>query len=154
MDIDIRFEQTQHGDGIPFDGPRAQMAHAFYPSHGGDVHVDDSENWSVTPYEGDQLLATLTHELGHSLGLMHSNVPGSIMAPFYKGWNPDYKLGQDDIRGIGYLYGKRAGNRPGSYIPGGKQPGGYIPRGKEPRGKHPRGNTPPGGYIPYQEKTD
>merc|ERR1711954_165430 len=43
------------------------------------------------------------HELGHSLGLIHSAEPGSIMAPIYR--NSTMKLHEDDIEGIRSLYG-------------------------------------------------
>jgi len=107
VDIDISFERFEHGDGNPFDGPRGVLAHAFFPVYGGDVHMDDSEDWSVTPFKGNHLLNTLTHELGHSLGLRHSNIPDSVMAPFYKGWTLDLKLAKDDVEGIQALYGKQ-----------------------------------------------
>ena len=50
--------------------------------------------------QGTNLLQTLTHELGHSLGLSHSDVNSAVMAPFYKGWQPDFKLDPDDIQAI------------------------------------------------------
>ena len=101
------------------------MAHAYFPGQGsisGDAHFDDSENWSVTYNKGKQILNTLTHEFGHSLGLRHSNVPGSIMAPFYKGWDKNLKLAQDDINGIQSLYGKQVNNKPPINTPTEKAP--------------------------------
>ena len=47
------------------------------------------------------------HEIGHSLGLEHSDVRGAVMAPFYTGYNPNFSLHQDDIDGIRYLYGQK-----------------------------------------------
>ena len=46
----------------------------------------------------------MTHEIGHSLGLDHSNSSDSMMAPFYKGWDPFMKLSQDDITAVKTLY--------------------------------------------------
>lgn len=109
VDIEISFAKGAHGDQNPFNGRGGVLAHAYFPGNGaisGDAHFDDDEPWSVTPYKGIQLLNTLTHEFGHSLGLEHSRVPGSIMAPYYKGWDTNLRLSDDDIKGIQYLYGK------------------------------------------------
>jgi len=73
VDIEIRFESYEHGDGDRFDGPGGTLAHAFFPRYGGDVHMDDTEQWTINSYDGTNLLQTLTHELGHSLGLSHSD---------------------------------------------------------------------------------
>jgi len=105
VDINISFEKYDHGDGNAFDGKGGVLAHAFFPQFGGTAHFDDTEDWSVTDYVGNQLLNTLTHEFGHSLGLRHSKVRNSIMAPFYKGWDPALKLEQDDIKGVQAIYG-------------------------------------------------
>merc|ERR1719150_2227173 len=50
--IEIRFEKYEHGDGDPFDGPGGTLAHAYFPQYGGDVHVDDTEYWSIDSYRG------------------------------------------------------------------------------------------------------
>ena len=84
-DIEISFASYEHGDGDAFDGPGGTLAHAYFPQFGGDVHMDDSERWTVDSYQGTNLLQTLTHEIGHSLGLSHSDVRDSVMAPFYQG---------------------------------------------------------------------
>merc|ERR1712119_254333 len=104
--IDIQFGKGEHGDADPFDGRGGTLAHAFFPRYGGDIHLDDSEQWSANSIRGTNFLQTMTHEIGHSLGLSHSRVSASVMAPFYRGWNSGFKLHLDDIRGIQALYGK------------------------------------------------
>ena len=49
------------------------------------------------------------HEIGHMLGLLHSNVVGSIMWREWPGPGASRDLSQDDINGIRALYGPRAG---------------------------------------------
>ena len=50
-DISIMFAASRHGDGNDFDGPGGTLAHAYFPQFGGDVHVDDSENWTLNTYQ-------------------------------------------------------------------------------------------------------
>jgi len=107
VNIEISFEKYEHGDGDPFDGPGGTLAHAYFPQFGGDVHVDDTEYWSIDSYKGTNLLQTMVHELGHSLGLSHSDVRDAIMAPFYRGWDPNFQLNSDDKRAIQALYGRK-----------------------------------------------
>ena len=83
-----------------FDGPGGVQAHAFYPSSGGDIHFDDDETWTR-----DSLLPIAVHEIGHSLGLNHSDVPGSIMTPFTTTLSSRAVLSDDDVSGIRAIYG-------------------------------------------------
>lgn len=110
-DIVIKWATGSHGDGSAFDGMDGILAHAFYPppngSYAGDVHFDDAENWTLSERSSSNqpmdLVTVAAHELGHSLGLGHSQVQGSLMYPYYGGSHR--YLAQDDIDGIQNLYG-------------------------------------------------
>ena len=86
-DIEISYVEGEHGDD-PFDGPGKTLAHAFFPISGGDIHMDDEEDWTINSYKGTNLLWTLTHELGHSLGLKHTTVVGAVMFAYYLMFDP------------------------------------------------------------------
>ncbi|XP_053689542.1 stromelysin-3 [Sabethes cyaneus] len=105
--IDIRFEVNEHGDGDPFDGPGGTLAHAYFPVYGGDAHFDDAEFWTIGKTRGTNLFQVAAHEFGHSLGLSHSDTRSALMAPFYRGYDPVFRLDSDDIQGIQALYGRK-----------------------------------------------
>jgi len=112
-DILLSWVTGDHGDGSPFDGPGHVLAHAFFPPPvnphpgiAGDMHFDDAETWSDTGAGGTiDLLTVAIHELGHALGLRHSNDSNAIMFPTYSG--PNHTLGSDDIAGIREIYTPR-----------------------------------------------
>lgn len=101
--FDISFYSRSHGDNSPFDGPGRVLAHAYFPSDG-KIHFDEDENYS-SGRGGIHLLWVAVHEIGHAIGLDHSNVRGTIMWPSYGGYNANIRLHQDDINGIRSLYG-------------------------------------------------
>lgn len=100
--------ENEHGDGDPFDGVGGTLAHAFFPVFGGDAHFDDAELWTIGSPRGTNLFQVAAHEFGHSLGLSHSDVRSALMAPFYRGFEPVFKLDSDDVLAIQALYGKRS----------------------------------------------
>ena len=82
------FATGEHGDGYPFDGPSKVLAHTFYPAPpntetiAGDMHFDDAEYWRVG--SDIDLFSVALHEMGHALGLGHSDKPTAVMYPYYQ----------------------------------------------------------------------
>lgn len=109
-DIRIAWVSGEHSDETIFDGPGGTLAHASdSPTSevGWVIHFDDGEVWVVwvprRPYPEEIHLPTVAlHEIGHALGLPHSDNPGSIMWAEYTGIRG---LAEEDITAARLLYG-------------------------------------------------
>lgn len=83
---DIRF------GGHTFDGAGGTLAHAYFPppngtSAAGDTHFDIADNYAVGSIDADtstiDIFQVAAHEIGHAIGLQHTNVPNSLMNAIY-----------------------------------------------------------------------
>ena len=90
------------------------LAHADFPPACGvvtntlpkPVHFDDTEhNWAIGAAPGAfDVESVALHEIGHILGLAHSNVTGAVMFPSIGSNGTNRVLTQDDISGAQNLY--------------------------------------------------
>jgi hypothetical protein len=101
-----------HTDGVeccvPFDGVGGRLGHAFPPKPCGDkragqCHFDDKESWDIGGIDNSIDFQTIAlHEIGHLLGLGHSDNNGAVMFEKYQGRHVN--LEQDDEDRIRKLY--------------------------------------------------
>jgi predicted Zn-dependent protease len=88
---------------IEFNSFKGQvLAHAFFPVDG-NIHFNEIVTFTDSE-KGNNLEAIAVHEFGHALGLSHTQNQKSIMYPYYTGYGPNFKLGQEDVDRISSLY--------------------------------------------------
>jgi Matrixin len=111
----LRFRHVFINGPDPPVGDPIAKAQAYFPGGGdysGDVEFDHSDPWEVigTLHEPD-ILGAATHEIGHTLGLNHTDVIGANMYWIFRrtaGLNDGW-LHPDDIAGMQSIYGPGSG---------------------------------------------
>ena len=107
--VNILFASGAHGDPFPFGGPGGVLAHTFYPAPpnpepiAGDMHLNEADRWQIGA--NTDVYTVVLHEVGHSLGLVHTDNPDDVMYPYYR---LGKHLSSGDIGIVQSLYGARA----------------------------------------------
>ncbi|XP_051117354.1 metalloendoproteinase 1-MMP-like [Andrographis paniculata] len=102
-DIVIGFFSGNHGDGAPFDGNGGVLISPCL-MEGFIMMYVAGENWVNGAVQGGFDLQTVVlHEIGHLLGLGHSQDSSAIMYPSLAPGQVK-SLGIDDVRGVLALY--------------------------------------------------
>nr|WJN00237.1 matrix metalloproteinase 2 [Dugesia japonica] len=107
VQYDVHNNFAESRDPFPLDNvPGGVLAHAFFPKNG-NLHFDSAEEWTEGKDDGINLRLVAAHEMGHAIGLHHSNDPNALMAPWYGGYisEKDFKLPDDDSKGAAFIYG-------------------------------------------------
>ena len=114
-DLSLSWVTAEHGDGVPFFGDGPPYAHAFFPPpcggpRAGELHFSTDTDWSLDiSSPGVSLFQIAAHEIGHVLGLSHSDTPGSLMNPILA--TNFVELAAADVAGIRTLYGGPSSDR-------------------------------------------
>lgn len=104
---------TDEQNGFPTTKAMAYFPTSLANPIAGDIHFDNGDPWAIvgTPSEPD-VLGILTHEIGHSLGIEHSELDGAVMFPAALRRNGPGTglLTADDIAAVRAIYGTGVGS--------------------------------------------
>lgn len=115
-DIVVSFENPFHAEIDNALMDESVLAHAFYPSIAGrlagDIHINNRIKWdfdAIVPKRGYMsFYRVFLHELGHALGIKHSENKKSVMTDAYH--LESIHLTEDDIHAVQTLYGAKGSN--------------------------------------------
>ncbi|XP_038209120.1 matrix metalloproteinase-9-like [Zerene cesonia] len=79
------------------------------------ITINDDIPWETEAPNVPSLFQTLIHEIGHVIGLGHTDVVDAMMYPVYKFGNMIYSLHEDDIRTAQEIYKDKVVSYPNRY---------------------------------------
>jgi hypothetical protein len=114
----IRFRHVYiNGPDPPPPALPVAKAQAYYPNtstnSGGDVEYDHGDRWQeVGTLPQPDILGATVHELGHSLGLAHTDIEEANLYWIFNRYSGlgTASLHQDDINGVRHIYGAGVGS--------------------------------------------
>lgn len=113
----LRFRHIYiNGPDPPPPADPIAKAQAYYPAgpdYSGDVEFDHGDPWQASGTQAiPDILGAATHEIGHTLGLDHTNVVGANMYWIFHRFQGlgTGQLFPDDIAGIQAIYGLGSGS--------------------------------------------
>lgn len=106
-EIEIIFARPNSSYQYPFEGKGGTFGEVIFSNDSKiEVYFDDSEPFTTNTSSGMNLDWVALHELGHTLGLKHSNVRYSVMYPWYQGYFSNLELSPSDIEQLQALFGR------------------------------------------------
>jgi len=113
----LRFRHTFiNGHDPPPPADPIAKAQAYFPpgpDYAGDVEFDDTDPWQASGTQSiPDILGAATHEIGHTLGLNHTDVVGANMYWIFHRFQGlgTGQLFPDDLAGIQSVYGAGTGS--------------------------------------------
>jgi len=104
-EIVFMFIKGRHADQKTFHGAGVEKAHAFAPTHS-EIHFNDFEKFAISEKDGTtSMFYVAAHEIGHALGIRHSQQQNALMQPGYPTNAFQFQnMHNDDIMAVRTLY--------------------------------------------------